>query len=209
MYRLSEKEIDIVYQRLSLEELNSRRLGHELLDHVCCSIEEKITEGADFETAYENAISGIVPNGTKEIEFELFFIINFQKQISMKKVIFITGFISAFLLSTGIMFKTMKWFMSNVLLVTGFALLVVTLLMLSIYIKKYVKNQSIAFRVRSFTGIISVLLIATGLIFRIFTFDGANILYGLGTITFNFIFLPLFFYHLYKTGFSKTEVSSV
>jgi len=207
MFQLSEQQTDMIYERLQCEGLKSTRLEQDLFDHFCCYIEAQMKQGADIESAYRSAVEAISPNGAKEIEFELFFIMNFNKQLTMKKFIFLTGFLATFLLSTGIMFKTLHWFASNILLFTGFAMLLITMAALAIHAGSFLRNQSTAFWLRTVTGIASLALIALGFIFRILQMPGANIMYGLGTIIMNFIFLPVFFYQIYKYGFVKTDTN--
>lgn len=203
MYQLSEEHIDIVYERLQREGLKNKRLSQDLFDHYCCYIESRMEEGVDFEQAYQDATSAISPNGTKEIEFELFFIINFNKQVSMKRLIFLSGFIAAFLISTGIMFKTMHWTGSNVLMVTGFAAMLLTAITTTMHLIKYMRNKPGTFWLRSSAGVATLFLVSAGFIFKTFHMPGANVMYGLGTIILNFLFLPMFFYHAYKSGFAK------
>ncbi len=203
MYQLSEEHIDIVYERLECEGLKSKKLAQDLLDHYCCYIESRMEEGVNFEQAYRDAVSAISPNGTKEIEFELFFIIKFNKQVSMKKLIFLSGFISAFLISTGIMFKTLHWPGANVLMVTGFAAMLLTAIITTTHLIKYMRNKPGTFWLRSGAGVAALFLISAGFIFKTFHMPGANVMYTLGTVILNFIFLPMFFYHAYIQGMAK------
>jgi hypothetical protein len=203
MYQLSEEHIDIVYERLECEGLKSKKLAQDLFDHYCCYIESRMEEGAEFEQAYGEAVAAISPNGTKEIEFELFFIINFNKQVSMKKLIFLSGFISAFLISTGIMFKTLHWPGANVLMVTGFAAMLLTAIITTMHLIKYMRNKPGTFWLRSGAGVAALFLISAGFIFKTFHMPGANVMYTLGTVILNFIFLPMFFYHAYIQGMVK------
>lgn len=203
MYQLSEQHIDTVYERLERDGLKSKRLSQDLLDHYCCYIESRMEEGAEFEQAYEEAVTAISPNGTKEIEFELFFIMNFNKQVSMKRLIFLSGFISAFLISTGIMFKILHWPGANVLMVTGFAVMLLTAITTTIHLMKYIRNKPGAFWLRSGAGVAAIFLISAGFIFKTFHMPGANVMYTLGTVILNLVFLPMFFYHVYVQGITK------
>lgn len=205
MSQLSEHQIDIIYARLRQDKLKSIKLEQDLFDHFCCYMEEQMLKGENFEASYNKAMNAISPNGTKEIEFELYFIMNFNKQLTMKKVIFLSSFISMFLLSTGLMFKTLNWFPANILLFLGFTILFLTMILLVTYATQFMRQQTVLFWLRSIAGVTSIALIALGFIFRTLHFSGANIIYGLGTIILNFIFLPLFFYQLYKYGFTKTN----
>lgn len=204
MYQLSEQETDRVYERLHKEGLKSLRLEQDLFDHFCCYMEERMETAGDFEKAYREATTAIAPNGTQEIEFELFFIMNFKKQMSMKRFIFLAGFAATFLLSTGTMFKTMHWFGANIMLFLGFAVLLLTALVAVVHLVRFLSYQPASFRFRTVTGISAACLISLGFIFKTLHFPGANVMIGLGTIILNFVFLPMFFYHIYKHGFIKT-----
>lgn len=203
MYRLSEQEVNTVYERLRQEGVSNRKLEEDLLDHFCCFMEERMEQGVHFERAFKEAMYAISPNGLKEIEFELFFIMNFNKQLTMKRVIFSTGFLAAFLLSTGTMFKTMHWPGASALLFLSFATLLLTTLLIGVHMIRFLKNKSASFWFRSISGLSALFLISLGLVFKTFHMPGSNIIYGLGTIILNFVFLPVFFYHIYKHGFAK------
>lgn len=207
MFRLSDEETEIVYARLQQEGIRNRRLADDLLDHVCCHMEQQMNEGVAFDTAYTHAVKDVYPNGAKEIEFELFFIMNFNKQVSMKKAIFLIGFVSVFLLSSGTMFKTMHWPAASILLFSGFSMLALTMILLGVYVFRFSPMQSSSSRLRTVIGAVSLLLIAVGFIFKTLHMPGANVMYGLGTILLNFIFLPIFFYSIYKNGFSKINTN--
>ena len=208
MFQLSEQQIDTIYERLHQEGLKNLRLEQDLFDHFCCYVESAMEQGENFEESYQKAVGAISPQGLKEIEFELYFILNYNKQVSMKKLIFSTGFASAFLLSTGVMFKTLHWFPGQILLFLGFATMLLTMLFLSIHSARFFRNRPASFWLRTITGIASLALIAIGAIFKTLHFPGANVLYGLGTIVLNFVFLPLFFYHIYKHGLVKTSTEN-
>ncbi|HYC28585.1 MAG TPA: hypothetical protein VEB42_07205 [Chitinophagaceae bacterium] len=98
----------------------------------------------------------------------------------------------------------MHWPGANVLLFAGFIIVLVTVLAAAFHLIKFLQNRPGSFWFRTVTGLSAIFLISLGFIFRIFYLPGANIIYGLGTIILNFIFLPAFFYHLYKYGFTKT-----
>lgn len=204
MFQLSEEQADIISSRLREEALNNRELEQDLLDHFCCYIEARMEEGADLETAYAAARSAISPGGLKEIEFELYFIMNFNKQLTMKKLIFLAGFFAAFMLSTGIMFKTMHWPGAVILLFAGFSLLLLSALTTVLHLVQFLRDKPGSFWFRSITGLVSVSLISLGFVFKTFHFPGANIMYSLGTIVLNFIFLPTLFLYFYKHGFVKS-----
>ncbi len=204
MYQLNEQQVDWVAAQLHQQGLRKQTLKPELLDHFCCFIEEQIENGTTIETAWAQALHEIAPGGFKELEFEHFLFVNYKKQLQMKKLLFFTGFTSAFLISTGIMFKTLHWFPAPILLFLGFAMLLITMILTAIHATRFLRDQPSSFWLRTFAGVTSLALIAIGFMFKTFHMPGANVIYGLGTILLNFLFLPLFFYQMYKNGFVKT-----
>ena len=200
MYQLSEQETEQVCARLRRQGISSRRLEQDLLDHICCHMERQLEQGAGFEQAYAAALEAVCPNGASEIEFELFFLLNFHKQLAMKKIIFTTGFMAAFLLSTGLMFKTLHWSGAAIILFAGFTLAVLTVLLMLLHLSRFMRQQPPSFWFRTLTGLAAVLLISLGFICRTFHLPGANVLYGLGTLVLNFVFLPVLFVYCYKNG---------
>lgn len=203
MYQLSPEETDCIYERLQHQSVSNNKLQQELFDHFCCFTEEQMSKGKTFEDAYAAAYKAITPNGLHEIELELFFLKNFNKQLNMKRIIFVTGFFAFFLLSTGIMFKTFHWLGAQVIIITALFALLLTTLGAAWHLLRYAREKPASFWYRALTGIAGVFFIATGLLFKSFYFPGAHILYGTGTLILNFLFIPILFYHTYKSGFLR------
>jgi hypothetical protein len=205
MFQLSEQQIEAICGRLQQEGITDLKLEQDLIDHFCCYMEARMDGGVDFEQAFMQATTAISPNGVKEIEFELYFILNFKKQLSMKRFIFLAGFAAAFLLSTGTMFKTLHWPGANIILFAGFTSLLLAAIGTVAHLVRYLRDRPASFWFRTVTGVTAATLISVGSIFKLLSFPGANILYTLGIVVLNFVFLPLFFYHVYKTGFIRSS----
>ena len=123
----------------------------------------------------------------------------------MKKILFFSGFATTFLLTTGFTFKQLHWPGANVLLTLGNSGLIFTILLIASNGIRQASNHTTAFNVRIFTGVIAALLIAMGSLFKLFHFPSANIQFVLGILLLNFVFLPLFFYQLYKQSVSRSH----
>lgn len=85
MFQLSEEQVEKILQRIRAEYLLPQELEAELLDHFCCFIEENASTEEGIELAYEAAKRVICPNGLEEIVFERFVLLNFEKQLRLKK----------------------------------------------------------------------------------------------------------------------------
>ena len=200
---LHDEHILAISRRLTDGGVKDQRLHADLVDHICSYLEEQ--ESDDFAELLEQSIHLLAPNGVQEIEEERFFLFHFHKQLTMKKILFFSGFATTFLLTTGFTFKQLHWPGANVLLTLGNSGLIFTILLIASNGIRQASNHTTAFNVRIFTGVIAALLIAMGSLFKLFHFPSANIQFVLGILLLNFVFLPLFFYQLYKQSVSRSH----
>lgn len=69
-------------------------LQDDLADHFCCVIEECMEDAQlDFDEAFRVARERIAPDGPKEIEEDLHYLLTIKKKIMLRKIVFIFGFI--------------------------------------------------------------------------------------------------------------------
>jgi hypothetical protein len=211
MEQLDDNQVTLILDRIIADGVTSKALQNDLLDHYCCFIEERLLPGADFEQVYNMAFQNITPNGMHEIEQELYFTLNFNQFITMKRIIYLLGFITVFVISTGIMFKTLHWPGGPALVLASPFLVIVTSGILFLNSLKHWKSHSRMYNTRVVTGFLSALLIANGLIFKLLHYAGGAFQVATGVLLLNLIFLPIFFYGLYKQALeniSKTLINS-
>jgi len=65
---ISEKQLAIISADLTDQGIVHARLKMELLDHLCCMIEDRMQTGEDFETAYQEVKSTFGTNGLRELQ---------------------------------------------------------------------------------------------------------------------------------------------
>ncbi|RYY14054.1 MAG: hypothetical protein EOO04_30850, partial [Chitinophagaceae bacterium] len=70
MYRLTETEIDFIWDDIRARGVTMEGLQDSLLDHICCYVEEHLDEGSDFYQYYPKAISKFFISDLCEIENE-------------------------------------------------------------------------------------------------------------------------------------------
>lgn len=198
MYRLSEAETEDVYARILQEGIADGQLALELLDHICCHMEIALTSGADIDTAYTQAITAVCPEGYRAIEEEVSFLLTYHKHVHMKRLLFALGFASTFLLSFGFLFKLMYWPGAHTMLLGGLAFLLLTLTSLAVFTFRVMGSLPAAHQLRMTAGLASGLLIVAGSICKIQHYPGAAVLLVSGMVLLNLLFLPLFFYQLYR-----------
>jgi cation transport ATPase len=208
MITLNDEQVDIVMSRIATAGLINRDLQNDLVDHFCCFIESEINEGVDFEAAYKNALISIAPNGIREIEDELFFTLLF-KHIVMKRIVLVFGFLAAFCISASVLLKAEHLPGASTAVGTAFLLVFLTAILSLFYGVKQFKSHSRAYNTRMVVGFISASLISSGAIFKLQHLSTGNLQIASGVVLMNFIFLPMFFYHLYKHAAVRPAASHV
>jgi len=204
MVQLNDDQVDLIQHRIATGGVITNDLQNGLLDHYCCFIEELMTAGTAFETAYNQAFVAITPNGMHEIEDELYFILTFKQTTIMKRTIYGFGFLATFCLSTGLMFRSLHWPGVSALTFAGFISLIITSVTLVSNIMRHRSTHTPLYNIRVALGLISVLLISSGGIFKLLNYPYANIQFMIGLMILNFLFLPMFFYYLYKQALQSS-----
>lgn len=204
MVVLDETQVREVAQRIRESGLRNTELTKDLLDHYCCLIEEEMQNGKDFEAAYAIAYEAVNPGGMMEIEEELFFMLNFNKQLNMKRVLYGCASAAAFMISAGLLFRIMHYPGTGEILTVGFSFLLLTSLLLIYNTITGKRPINFATKFRMHAGNIAAFLIATGSIFKYLSYPGANLCIFIGMTILTVFFIPAFFYHLYKRSLAET-----
>lgn len=112
-------------------------LQEDLADHFCCAIEECMEEeGLNFNDAFNLARQRIAPDGAKEIEEDLHYLLTIKKKIMLRKAVYIFGFIGVLnlLLSFALYISgILDAEVSGLLAMAGILTLAVTVLPFSFY----------------------------------------------------------------------------
>ena len=199
MVTLNDNQVELICERIFKNPLEDADLQDSLLDHFCCFIESKMNEGLSFEEGFQQASVSIAPNGVSEIEEELFFIKHFKTNLTMKRILYLSSFLTAFTLSLYLLFKHLHWPFANVLLQTGnVVLLFFVLPSLGALVFRNRASLALSDKVRLTIGFLSGILISAGMIFKGLHIPGSGLMFAIGCGIFACVFLPIFFYQLYQ-----------
>ena len=134
--KLSRNEIDFIKDEVKRCEITFSHLEEELLDHLCCMVEEMMSEGHTFESALALMKKDVGIETLKSIEVEIIILIN-EKIKAMRKTLKISGIIGLSAIVFSSILKFLHWPGASYLLIVGFAALLFTYLpVLSLTIKK-------------------------------------------------------------------------
>lgn len=190
MRKLSDEEIDFIWEDIRKRGVFTESLAENLLDHICCFIEEQPDDGRPFGEICRQAMESFGPNGLQEVQDETLFLIN-QKHLSkMKKLMYISGTFASLALIIGAMFKIFHWPGANLLLIFG--TLSLTFLFSPFFFYMYFKEQTEKKgKVIAALGFATAIFLCLGAIFKIMHWPGASFMI-IGFVLLFVVFLPLY-----------------
>jgi hypothetical protein len=197
MAELTEKQTERVFGEVQAA-IQNVRLQKELIDHCCCLIEDMLSKGVPFEEALKRSVSLVGGETLSDIEVELESVLHKKPSRNMKTTLFFSGFVAAFCILSGIAFRILHWPGADVLLLTGDLALVLSMLVLITSVLRYPAAFTRISAIRTLTGAVAGLLLGNAGAFKIMHWPTANIQMLLGMALLVLVFLPLFFWNLYK-----------
>jgi hypothetical protein len=200
MYCLNDKQIDFILNDIRARGVEMEDLQYNLLDHVCCIIEQNLEETGDFEHFYQTSIKRFYKKELWEIEEETISLIIFKHFYTMKKIMLYSGIVSAFLVAVGILFKFMHWPGAGMTLVLGISMSSLIFLPL-MFVLKIREKQNTRDKLIIGLGALAGSALSMGILFKIMHWPGANVLGMSSILVMVFIFLPIYFF----TGIRNPE----
>ena len=193
MRNVSEEEVEFILSDIEARGVVLEDLRDNLLDHMCCIIEDEMSETEDFKVFYESVLPRFFKENLQEIQVETDNLIKFKNFYSMKKIMKISGIATVFFTTAGAILKTMHLPGAGVAIVLGgftFSLLFLPLL---IAVKFKDEESKIDKTVFSFGFLIAIILSA-GLIFKLMHWPMANVMLLSSTVIFTFVYVPVYFF---------------
>jgi len=206
MDKLTDKQVDYIYDQINKSQLDSEELKEDLVDHFCCIIEDNMQRGKSFEDSYKRAYQIICPDGLNEIYQESIFLLSSKRIKIMKKLLFVTGFIVAFIFMTGFLFKIQHWPAGGMLLLSGAGIMIFILLpLVLLYFYKSEYSKFISYKLKYIFGYLGLALLLTGAVLKMFHLPGSGWTLLLSVVILNFGYLPMLFYRSYKGSGTKDQ----
>ena len=197
--------LDDNYERIRDDLLNRgltyNPLMDDVLDHVCCMVEEQMLEGSDFESSYCQVLATIGEKQLPEIQHQT--LLNLDKNFQrMKNFTYIFGLSSALLTIIGAFFKKMHWPGAGILVSVGILLMV--LVFLPLYFISNQKEQAEKKNpVYAIVGYLTLALLLAGALFKLMHWPGAALVLQLGTGFLIIGFIPLYVVNAFQRSGSK------
>lgn len=197
--KLSAAQVTQIETQVDESNITIDTLRDDLVDHLCCVVEIKLKRGNSFEHALAEAMHELAPDGLHELQDETVFLLNSNKIILMKKLMYLIGLLAAMSMTIGVSFKLMHMPGADELStygIFGFTLLYLPMRLIDRY--KTNIQSALSERLRLFLGVASAVLLGVSLVFKLMYLKGGDILFLSAAVVFAFGFLPFLFFNMYK-----------
>ncbi len=205
MYCLSEKQIDFILNDIRARGVEMEDLQSNLLDHICCIVEENLKEGEDFENFYRLTIPRFYQRGLWEIEEETITLLTFKNYYAMKKSMIVSGIASAFLLMSGIVLKFLQAPGASPCLVLGIVLLSLVFLPL-VFTLKAREKKNVKEKVIIGLGTASASLMSLSILFKVMHWPYSLPLGLASAFILLILFLPIYYVNGIRNPDTKVNV---
>ena len=203
MEHLTEQNISEITTLIKAKGVEMEELVHDLVDHICCMIEERMEQGENYTSALDKTMNSFGNNGIRNIQEETNYLLT-KNILAMRKTMHITGITAAILLLLGSIFKIQHWPGAGFIYILGAASLCLLFmpLFLAVRIKEKIGKLNV---VSNVVGTIGAITMCFGILFKIMYWPFAGILMNTGGVLLLFIFLPLYIYSGFKSKQLKTS----
>ncbi len=203
MEHLTEKHISEITTLVRAKGVEMEELLYDLVDHVCCMVEEKMEQGKNYASALEESISSFGNNGIRNIQEETTYLLT-KNILVMRKTMHIIGIVATLMLLIASIFKIQHWPGAGLMYVVGGFLL--SFVFMPLFLSVKVKEKMGKFRTwLNIVGIASAFLVVNGIFFKVMHWPYANLLMDIGGVILLFVYLPLAIYNFYKNKELRTN----
>ncbi len=193
---LTESQIERIIDEVAKGNIKPGEMKDDLVDHFCCVVEDEMSKGVAFDTALEQAVKRICPEGLDEIGKETLYLLPQKIRKRLEKLVYSSGFI----LLTGILITVVM----KLLQVpgSGIILFAITLVLvmfflptLFVFVSKNVPRKKLTWYLAGCIGAESLVLF---ILFKTLHWPGAVIFLTIAVFGIYLALFPFFFFKIYK-----------
>lgn len=193
--KLSQQQVEKIEEDVRHEGINFSHLEADLIDHICCYVEELMSNGESFDKAYIKAKKSIGFSHLKEIEIKTILLVN-QKFKTMKTLMKVSGISGFGLFLIGLFMKIKHLEGAGIVFTLAFLILLAAYLpalTLTVRKERILANKMPLF----YFGVISVFFALLLFVFAMNHWPGKSFLLAGSWVSF-LLFIIMFFQHTLK-----------
>ncbi len=206
MVKLTDEQVDVVLNEIKARGVTIEDLQYNLLDHMCCIIENEMGEDDDFHQFLNAVFPRFFNENLVEIEQETILLLTFKNYYAMKKTMYLTSvLVTVFMLLFSI-FKIFHLPGAAFLFVIAVLLFSLLFLPLLILLKLKEDTKKTEKLVLSF-GFLLGISASLGVLFKIMHWYFAGKLMLSGVSIFTFVYVPLYYFTQIRTEKDRFQVT--
>ena len=188
MPELNLQHIEKICRDVKRQEITFSHLFDDLIDHVCCDVENEMQNGLSFKEAYNRVKKKIGHRGLKEIQEETLYAVD-TKYRKMKNTMKITGIAGTILFGFAALFKIQHWSGAGIMMTLGALILAFIFLpsALGVLWKETHSSKRLFLFISAF---LTAVLYIMGTLFKIQHWPAAGIILLLTGFCGIFLFMP-------------------
>lgn len=192
MEKLSELQIETIRSLVAKHSVHSQEMQQEIVDYMCCEIEELMSKHMSFEDAKNSTLQKVLLDGAVELEKNS---IDILKRKGHQKKLIIASFVTIGFTSFSVILKLFHVPASNILILAS-ALLLLFYLLPMVFKRQYLieKYEHSKAKQKNIWGYIGVSIMIIGITCKLFHIPATNIVLVIGFILLNIVYLPAIFH---------------
>jgi len=202
MHKVTDSQVDFILNDIEERGVKTEDVRYNILDHVCCIIENEMDSEMNFNEFYRKTIARFYQKELGEIEEETQVLLKFKNFHAMKRTLKISGVISIILFISGIIFKTLHLPGAAVMILLGLVFFSLVFIPLNIVLK-FQDDKEKSNRLIMTLGLLTASVASIGVLFKIMHWPMANILLFSSLLVFMVVFIPIYFIIKYKNPETK------
>jgi len=188
MQELTLANVNFIIDDVNKAGITFSHLRDELIDHICCDVENEMKAGSSFESAYKKIRETADNKELRKVQENTLLLID-KKYRFMKKTMKMIGWISMTMITVGALFKIQHWPGAGVLLVFGFFILGTLFFPSAVWVMRKeskIKNNLFIYIMSIIGGIFFIF----GILFKIQHYPGAAWLLIIGFSSIALLLIP-------------------
>jgi hypothetical protein len=197
MHNVTDDQVDYILNDLEKKGIVTEDVRYNILDHVCCIIENEMSVEMNFYEFYKETIAKFYKKELCEIEAETQVLLTFKNYYAMKRTLKISGITSIILILLGIIFKSLHLQGAGVIIVLGLLFFSLVFIPLNIVLK-FKDDDEKSNRLIMTVGMLAASAASMGVLFKIMHWPYANVLMFSSLLVFMIVFIPIYFIVKYR-----------
>jgi len=188
---LNESQIERIADTVEKSAIASAEMKDDLIDHLCCMVEDEMSKGKDFETVFQT----VLPNRLNEIQNETVFLFTSKRRKRLDRTLYVSGFTALTGVLAATLLKALHLPFGGIVLSASF-LVAIFVFSPAVFIRLF--RDSRKKFVYYYFGFVGAMLLALSVFFHIMHWPGASLFLFLAIILIYVALFPFFFVKLFK-----------